>query len=116
MHQESAHLASALNPRLSRLRRLLPASQHAVAGPIHAFMRYAKLSVGVLLAFAGLGVTMGAIGGWIYYVSNCVGAPGGSLAADVCAHPSALNESVLWTVGAIVLDASAVLAVRSRTR
>ena len=79
-------------------------------------MRYAKLGAGVLLAVIGAVATVGAVGGWIYYVTSCTGASGGSLDAEICAHQNALLQSVIWTLAAILFVASAVVAIRSRSK
>ena len=78
-------------------------------------MRYVKLGVGVLLAVTGAVATVGAVGGWIYYVTSCAGAPAGSLDADICAHQNALLQSVIWTLAAVLFLASSVVTIRSRS-
>jgi hypothetical protein len=93
-----------------------PDSTGSEPGPIPFLMRYAKLGAGVLLAVVGAVATVGAVGGWIAYVATCMGAPAGSLDADVCAHQNALVQSVIWTLAAILFVASAVVVIRSRSK
>ena len=79
-------------------------------------MRHAKLGAGVLLAVIGAVATVGAVGGWIAYVATCMGAPAGSLDADVCAHQNAPIQSVIWTLAAVLFVASAAVVIRSRSK
>ena len=77
-------------------------------------MRYTKLAASVLLGIAGLFATIGAVGGWIFLATTCLGAPDGSDTAYVCAHPSAVVSALEWSILAGVLWVSAVTAIRSR--
>jgi hypothetical protein len=77
-------------------------------------MRYAKLGLGVLLVVAGVLVTANGASGVLFYFRDCFGAAPGSLAAEVCHRSSFAREAIEWVIGALILDAAAVVVIRSR--
>jgi hypothetical protein len=77
-------------------------------------VRYAKLTLGVLLAIAGLVASTGAVFGIVWYAENCVGAAPGSLVSLVCRGSSIPRETAIWVIAALAFDAVAVVVIRRR--
>ncbi|MEA2557974.1 MAG: hypothetical protein QOG88_1512 [Actinomycetota bacterium] len=76
-------------------------------------MRYAKLVLGVLLAVAGLFLTVGTVMGSVWYVQTCRN--GGVLVRQFCSG-SGIQELLRYGASAVALDLGALMSLRFRDR
>jgi hypothetical protein len=76
-------------------------------------MRYAKLTLGVLLAIAGLFFTVGTVMGFVLYVQACRGPE--VFVRYVCTGKGA-QELLRFGAAAVALDVGAFVSLRLRDR
>jgi hypothetical protein len=75
-------------------------------------VRYLKLAIGVIVAIAGLALTVGAVGDMVYYVTTCPS--GNEIGRHLCSD--GLREILFLLPAAALFDVLAVVIIRNRDR